>query len=47
MKTKDIFVACDVSSQKEIMDLLSKIHEQNIEDIKKLRDKSIILILIV
>ena len=24
---KNIFVACDVSSQKEILDLLSKIHE--------------------
>jgi orotidine-5'-phosphate decarboxylase len=28
MKNKDIFVACDVSSQKEIMDLLSKIHNE-------------------
>jgi orotidine-5'-phosphate decarboxylase len=28
MNNKKIFVACDVSSQKEIMDLLSKIHDQ-------------------
>ena len=28
MKNKTIFVACDVSSQKEILDLLSKIHEK-------------------
>ena len=27
MMNKNIFVACDVSSQKEILDLLSKIHE--------------------
>ena len=27
MKTKNIFVACDVSSQKEILDLLELIHE--------------------
>ena len=27
MRNKNIFVACDVSSQKEILDLLSKIHE--------------------
>jgi len=27
MKTKNIFVACDVSSQKEILDLLDLIHE--------------------
>ena len=25
---KNIFVACDVSSQKEILDLLSKIHNE-------------------
>jgi orotidine-5'-phosphate decarboxylase len=25
---KNIFVACDVSSQKEILDLLSKIHKE-------------------
>ena len=28
MTHKNIFVACDVSSQKEILDLLSKIHEK-------------------
>ena len=28
MKNKNIFVACDVSSQKEILDLLSKIYEE-------------------
>ena len=28
MKNKNIFIACDVSSQKEIMDLLSKVHEK-------------------
>ena len=28
MTRKNIFVACDVSSQKEILDLLSKIHEK-------------------
>jgi len=28
MMNKNIFVACDVSSQKEILDLLSKIHEK-------------------
>ena len=28
MKYKNIFVACDVSSQKEILDLLSKIYEE-------------------
>ncbi len=28
MTHKNIFVACDVSSQKEILDLLSKIHEE-------------------
>ncbi len=28
MKNKNIFVACDVSSQKEILDLLSKIHAE-------------------
>ena len=28
MRSKNIFVACDVSSQKEILDLLSKIHEE-------------------
>ena len=28
MKNKNIFVACDVSSQKEILDLLSKIHNE-------------------
>ncbi|MDB3888398.1 orotidine-5'-phosphate decarboxylase [Candidatus Pelagibacter sp.] len=33
MKNKNIFVACDVSGQKEIMDLLSKVHE-NISGIK-------------
>jgi len=33
MKNKNIFVACDVSSQKEILDLLSKVHK-NIEGIK-------------
>ena len=27
MNNKNIFVACDVSSQKEILDLLSKVHE--------------------
>jgi len=27
MKNKNIFVACDVSSQKEILDLLELIHE--------------------
>jgi orotidine-5'-phosphate decarboxylase len=33
MKNKNIFVACDVSSQKEILDLLEQIHE-NISGIK-------------
>jgi len=33
MKNKNIFVACDVSSQKEILDLLKLIHE-DIEGIK-------------
>ena len=28
MKNKNIFVACDVSNQQEILDLLSKIHEK-------------------
>ena len=28
MMNKNIFVACDVSSQKEILDLLSKIHKE-------------------
>ena len=28
MTHKNIFVACDVSNQKEILDLLSKIHEK-------------------
>ena len=28
MKNKNIFVACDVSSQKEILDLLSKIYKE-------------------
>ena len=28
MINKNIFVACDVSSQKEILNLLSKIHEE-------------------
>ena len=28
MKNKNIFVACDVSDQKEILDLLSKIHKE-------------------
>tara|TARA_Y100000768_G_scaffold323206_1_gene259652 strand:- start:801 stop:1478 length:678 start_codon:yes stop_codon:yes gene_type:complete len=28
MKNRNIFVACDVSSQKEILDLLSKIHDK-------------------
>lgn len=28
MKNKNIFVACDVSSHKEILDLLSKIHQE-------------------
>ena len=28
MKNKNIFIACDVSSQKEILDLLSKVHEE-------------------
>ena len=28
MTHKNIFVACDVTSQKEILDLLSKIHEE-------------------
>ena len=28
MKNKNIFVACDVSSQKQILDLLSEIHEK-------------------
>ena len=28
MMNKNIFVACDVSSQKEILNLLSKIHKE-------------------
>ena len=28
MENKKIFVACDVSNQKEILNLLSKIHEE-------------------
>ncbi|WP_143323754.1 orotidine 5'-phosphate decarboxylase / HUMPS family protein [Candidatus Pelagibacter communis] len=28
MMNKNIFVACDVSSQKEILELLSKIHNE-------------------